>query len=115
MSQVTALVRPGISLYGYYLPFVTAAGDPAETEKLPVRPVLTWKTHIIDMRNIETGQGVGYNLAFIAGGPIRGVEGDYSRTPLSDSDVVVITTDARNDVVRIDPFETYVEAIGRRR
>src|SRR5207248_2144961 len=53
--------------------------------------------------------------AFIAGGPIRGVEGDYSRTPLSDSDVVVITTDAQNDVVRIDPFETYVEAIGRRR
>jgi len=71
LSQVTALVRPGISLYGYYLPFVTAAGDPAETEKLPVRPVLTWKTHIIDMRNIETGQGVGYNLAFIAGGPMR--------------------------------------------
>ncbi|HEX2061550.1 MAG TPA: hypothetical protein VHK90_12490, partial [Thermoanaerobaculia bacterium] len=46
--------------------------------------------------------------AFIAGGPMRGIESDFTETPLSDSDVVVITTNAQNEVVRIDPFEAYL-------
>ncbi len=53
--------------------------------------------------------------AFIASGPVRGVESDYSRAPLSDSDVVVISTDAQNRVVHIDSFEAYLGATGRRR
>lgn len=71
MNQSTALVRPGISLYGYYLPFVAAAGSPAETKGLPVKPVLSWKARIIDIRDVEAGQGVGYNLAFVASAPSR--------------------------------------------
>src|SRR5947208_55017 len=32
----TALVRPGIALYGYYLPFVTAAGERSDVQQLRV-------------------------------------------------------------------------------
>jgi len=71
LGQSTALVRPGISLYGYYLSFVTAAGAPAEMHQPPVKPVLSWKTRIIDIRNIEASQGVGYNLTFVASAPSR--------------------------------------------
>jgi len=67
----TALVRPGISLYGYYLPFVTAAGEHSEAQALPVKPALAWKTRIIDLRDVEPGQGVGYNRAFVATAPAR--------------------------------------------
>jgi len=66
LSRSTSLVRPGISLYGYYLPFVTAATQPSEKQGPQVKPVLAWKTRIIDIREIEAGQGVGYNLTFVA-------------------------------------------------
>lgn len=49
--------------------------------------------------------------AFIAEEPMRGIEGDYSETRLSESDVVVITTDAGNHVVSVDPFEAYVRRV----
>ncbi|MCU1350664.1 MAG: hypothetical protein JWO56_3694 [Acidobacteria bacterium] len=47
--------------------------------------------------------------AFIAGGPMRGIESDYTRLALSDTDVVVITTNAENHIVRVVSFETYVQ------
>ena len=65
LSESIALVRPGISLYGYYLPFVNAAGLPSEMQQPQVKPVLSWKTRVIDIRKIEPGQGVGYNLTFV--------------------------------------------------
>jgi len=71
LTESTALVRPGISLYGYYLPFVTAAGVHSEMQEPSVKPVLSWKTRIIDIRDIEAGQGVGYNLTFAASTPSR--------------------------------------------
>ena len=71
LEHSTALVRPGISLYGYYLPFITASGAISETQQPSVKPVLSWKTRIIDIRDIEAGQGVGYNLSFVASAPAR--------------------------------------------
>ena len=71
LTESTALVRPGISLYGYYLPFVTAAGVHSEMQEPSVKPVLSWRTRIIDIRDIEAGQGVGYNLTFAASTPSR--------------------------------------------
>ena len=71
LGQSVALVRPGISIYGYYLPFVTATGASAQIQQPPVVPVLSWKTRIIDIRHVETGQGVGYNLTFVASAPSR--------------------------------------------
>jgi alanine racemase len=67
----TALVRPGIALYGYFLPFVTTKGDRSNTEPLPVNPVLSWKTRIIDIRDVGAGQGVGYNRAHITSAPAK--------------------------------------------
>lgn len=61
----TILVRPGISLYGYFLPFVNASGDASQTQELPVKPALAWKTRIIDLRQVEAGQAVGYNGAYV--------------------------------------------------
>ncbi|HWC17067.1 MAG TPA: alanine racemase [Terriglobales bacterium] len=65
-KQTTVLVRPGIALYGYSLPFVTSEGEDSGTAELPLQPVLSWKTRIIDLREVEPGQGVGYNLTHTA-------------------------------------------------
>lgn len=67
----TALVRPGISLYGYFLPFVTTSGERSNMHALPVTPVLSWKTRIIDIRHVGAGEGVGYNRAHITSAPAR--------------------------------------------
>ncbi len=50
------MVRPGIALYGYELPF--SGGD---VQPLGLKPVLSWKTRIIATRKISTGTPVGYN------------------------------------------------------
>jgi len=57
-------VRPGISLYGYYLPFVSDSGKPAALG-LQVRPVLRWKTRIVGLRQVRPRQPVGYGGAFV--------------------------------------------------
>ena len=55
------LVRPGISLYGYYLPF---AGK-AAIEPPAVEPVLSWKARVISLRELAAGSALGYNGAFV--------------------------------------------------
>lgn len=63
-------VRPGISLYGYYLPFLSSTGRPSEIRGLPVEPVLSWKTRIIGMRTVGAGAGIGYGGAHTAREPL---------------------------------------------
>jgi len=59
------LVRPGISLYGYYLPFLSVVSGHSEaTSELPVVPVLRWKTRIIALRRVPARTAVGYNGSF---------------------------------------------------
>lgn len=55
------MVRPGISLYGYYLPFAgrSAVQPPA------VEPVLSWKARVISLRELPAGSALGYNGAFV--------------------------------------------------
>ena len=61
------LVRPGISLYGYYPPF---SGD--ESIQPPqVEPVLTWKTRVISLREHAAGSALGYNGIFVTSRPSR--------------------------------------------
>lgn len=55
------LVRPGISLYGYYLPF---SGD-ASFQPPPVEPVLSWKTRVISLREHAAGSALGYNGIYV--------------------------------------------------
>jgi alanine racemase len=64
-------VRPGLSLYGYCLPFVSSSGRPVHERGLPVRPVLSWKTRVVGLRNVGARQPVGYGGAYITQGPSR--------------------------------------------
>jgi alanine racemase len=66
------MVRPGLSLYGYYLPFTSVLGGLADhAPELPVIPALTWKTRIIAMRDVDVRTPVGYNGAYITQAPSR--------------------------------------------
>jgi alanine racemase len=63
------MVRPGLSLYGYYLAFTSAAGK--QSHELPVIPVLSWKTRVLAMRDVPAGQGIGYNSTYVTKAPAR--------------------------------------------
>jgi alanine racemase len=62
------MVRPGLALYGYNL---QCQGPGAAAARLPLRPVLTWKTRIIALRDIAPGTPVGYNRRWQAARPTR--------------------------------------------
>jgi alanine racemase len=60
------LVRPGLSLYGYYLPFVSViTGASDSSHELPVKPALTWKTRVLQVREVAAGQPVGYSSGYV--------------------------------------------------
>ena len=66
------LVRPGISLFGYYLPFTSVISGRADTSlELPVQPVLSWKTRIIQIREVEARQVVGYSSGYVTEFPTK--------------------------------------------
>ena len=80
------MVRVGLALYGYHLPFVSQGSparavlaragveDGAQTEneaEIPLEPVLAWKTRLIEIKAVEAGQPVGYGGAFVAQVPSR--------------------------------------------
>jgi alanine racemase len=54
------LVRPGIALYGYQLP-LQREGQDAEEPMLPLKQVLSWKTHVLSLRDMPANQALGYN------------------------------------------------------
>ena len=64
------MVRPGVALYGYYLPFLRAGREVSgKTLRLPVKPVLTWKTRILSMRDFAANQALGYNGTYVTKAP----------------------------------------------
>ena len=64
------MVRPGLALYGYNLDCnLRCEGTVVADAVLPVRPVLTWKTRIIALRDIAIGTAVGYNQRWHARAP----------------------------------------------
>jgi alanine racemase len=58
------MVRPGIALYGYSLAF-TRGGAPAPVADLSLRPVLSWKTRVLTVKDVAAGQAVGYMGTFV--------------------------------------------------
>jgi len=58
------MVRPGIALYGYSLAF-TRAGEPAAVPELPLRPVLSWKTRVLTVKEAAAGQAIGYMGTYV--------------------------------------------------
>jgi len=64
------MVRPGVALYGYYLPFQRAGREVSGgTLRLPVKPVLTWKTRILSMRHFAANQPLGYGGTYVTKAP----------------------------------------------
>jgi alanine racemase len=64
------MVRPGVSLYGYYLPFQRAGREVSGgTLRLPVKPILTWKTRILSLRNFGANQALGYGGTYATRAP----------------------------------------------
>ncbi len=64
------MVRPGIALYGYSLPF-TRASHAADVAPLPLRPALAWKTRVLTVKEIAAGQAVGYGGTYVSQVPGR--------------------------------------------
>ena len=65
------MVRPGISLYGY-LPFesrTSGVGDPSH--RLPLEPVMSWKTRILALRDVPEGSPISYNGTYVTKTPAR--------------------------------------------
>jgi alanine racemase len=65
------MVRPGAILYGYHPGYDPVELRPEIEARLPLRPVMSLRTRIINIRNIPEGAGVGYNETFIAKRPSR--------------------------------------------
>jgi alanine racemase len=66
------MVRPGIALYGYYLPFERAGREVSGSNlRLDVKPVLTWKTRILSLREARANQALGYGGTYVTKAPAR--------------------------------------------
>jgi alanine racemase len=66
------MVRPGIALYGYYMPFERAGREVSGTGlRLKVKPVLTWKTRILSLRDMRANQALGYGGIYVTKAPAR--------------------------------------------
>jgi alanine racemase len=69
-----SMVRAGIALYGYSLPIERAHpnSDGAQAKTQPtLAPLMTWKTRVIGLREIQAGDTIGYNATFTAQKPMR--------------------------------------------
>jgi alanine racemase len=65
------MVRPGAILYGYHPGY-----DPVELraemeKKLPLRPVMSLRARIINLRNVPAGAGVGYDSSYVPDRPSK--------------------------------------------
>ena len=66
----SGMVRPGVALYGYYLPFQRAGREVSGgTLRLAVKPILTWKTRILSLRDFGANQALGYGGTYATKAP----------------------------------------------
>jgi alanine racemase len=67
-----SMVRPGIALYGYHLAFERAGREVSGSKlRLAVKPVLTWKTRILSLRDMRANQALGYGGTYVTKAPTR--------------------------------------------
>jgi alanine racemase len=70
--SATPMVRTGLAVYGYALELEDSKAAKAKHKlRRRVRPVLTWKTRIIGLREIAAGATVGYGATFTAKRPMK--------------------------------------------
>ena len=58
------MVRPGILLYGYSLPTMRG-GETTNESSLALRPVMSWKTRVLTVKDIAAGEAVGYMGTYV--------------------------------------------------
>jgi len=68
--SATPMVRTGLAVYGYALELEGATAAKPKLRRR-VRPVLTWKTRVIGLREIAAGTTVGYGATFTAKAPMK--------------------------------------------
>lgn len=69
-AKGNSMIRPGVALYGYYLPFQRAGREVSGgTLRLPVKPILTWKTRILSLRDFGANQPLGYGGTYVTKAP----------------------------------------------
>jgi alanine racemase len=112
------MVRPGVALYGYYLPFQRAGREVSGgTLRLPVKPVLTWKTRILSLRDFAADQALGYGGTYVTRAPAHvavlavGYADGYNRQ-LSNRGRVIVREHYAPIVGRISMDLTLVEVTG---
>lgn len=65
------MVRTGLALYGYHSPFVSSSNGLPQTDRMRLEPVLSWKTRVIEVKDVPAGAAVGYNGTFVTSAPSR--------------------------------------------
>ena len=60
------MVRPGAVLYGYHPGFDPISLRAEYEAKLALRPVMSLRARLLNIRSVETGSGVGYNASWVA-------------------------------------------------
>lgn len=112
------LVRPGISLYGYYLPFTSVITGHADSSlELPVKPVLSWKTRVLQIREVQPGQTVGYSSGYVTEFPTKVAVlsvgyGDGLSRQLSSRGRVIIRDDYASIIGNVSMNLTTVDVTG---
>ena len=112
------MVRPGVALYGYYLPFQRAGREVSGgTLRLPVKPILTWKTRILSLRDFAANQPLGYGATYVTKAPAHvavlpvGYADGYNRQ-LSNRGRVIVREHYAPIVGRISMDLTLVDVTG---
>jgi len=113
-----SMVRPGVALYGYYLPFQRAGREVSGgTLRLPVKPILTWKTRILSLRDFAGNQALGYGGTYVTKAPAHvavlpvGYADGYNRQ-LSNRGRVIVRDHYAPIVGRISMDLTLVDVTG---
>jgi alanine racemase len=113
-----SMVRPGVALYGYYLPFQRAGREVSGgTLRLPVKPVLTWKTRILSLRDFAANYLLGYGGTYVTKAPAHvavlpvGYADGYNRQ-LSNRGRVIVRDHYAPVVGRISMDLTLVDVTG---
>jgi alanine racemase len=112
------MVRPGLAIYGYFLPFSSIVTGHADWSlDLPVKPALAWKTRIIQVREVAAGQPVGYSSGYVTEFPTKVAVlsvgyGDGLNRQLSSRGRVIIQNDYASIVGNIGMNLTTVDVTG---
>lgn len=112
------MVRPGLALYGYFLPFTSVISQQPDTSRdLPVMPVLSWKTRILQIREVAAGEQVGYSGGYVAQAPIKVAVlplgyGDGLNRNLSNRGRVIVRNDYAAIIGNISMNLTTIDVTG---